>query len=99
MGKKLAATVHVYQRDEHGNPIGSAQVFAAGSQPPAWARKEITNPKAWGEDGSPSAEEQYAAQAGSVPPGEEQPAVENAKEAAADESKSTTKRTGTTRGS
>lgn len=68
MGKKLASTVHVYRRDADGNPIGSAQVFQAGEEPPAWAQKEITNPKAWGEDDSPSVEEQYAERAAAAPP-------------------------------
>lgn len=59
MARRLVSTVHVYRRDEQGNPMGSAHVFPAGSEPPDWAQAAITNPKAWGEHGSTPAEEQY----------------------------------------
>lgn len=43
-GKQLAAHVHV--RDL----AGRTAVFGPGDAVPAWARKQIRNPKAWGGD-------------------------------------------------
>jgi hypothetical protein len=63
MAKPLARYVHV--RNPEG---GDMTVFGPGEYPPEWARGLITNPKAWGEDTSPTAEELYAAQTGAPPP-------------------------------
>lgn len=67
MSKKLVTTVHVYQRDSSGTPLGTPHVFGPGQVPPPWAQQAITNPACWGRDDSPSAEELYAAQTGTVP--------------------------------
>ena len=45
MSSTLRRHVHVT------NDEGATEVFKAGSTPPAWAAKKITNPSAW-EDGS-----------------------------------------------
>ena len=66
MTKTLARHVHVR------HPVdGEVHRFAPGEQVPEWAQRAITNPKAWGDDGSPSAEEVYAAQTAVVPTGTE----------------------------
>lgn len=59
MSKQLAAHVHV--RDLQGRN----RVFGPGDGVPAWAVKQITNPKAWGEGGV----EQSSAAAAPTPTG------------------------------
>lgn len=66
MAKTL--TRHVHVRHPEG---GEVHRFGPGERPPEWAHELITNPKAWGDDGSPSVEELYAAQTAAVPPADE----------------------------